>query len=108
MYVRFFQLCAQQFEFHARFAHQRLTCTDRACSVIDMSEDDQRGGVDLTPETRNAFDQSLSGNPRGKHGRVAYDLERHFDRSPEEIRSRFDFYFDQFDVRPEPPGKDAG
>jgi hypothetical protein len=67
----------------------------------------QRGGVDLTPETRNAFNQYLSGNPRGKHGRVAYDLERHFDRSPEEIRSRFGFYFDKFDVRPEPSGKDA-
>jgi hypothetical protein len=67
----------------------------------------QRGGVDLNDETRNAFNTYLSGNPRGKHGRIAYDLERHFDRSPEEIRSRFDFYFDKFDVRPETSGTDA-
>ncbi len=65
------------------------------------------GGVDLPQETRAAFDQYLSGNPRGKHGRIAYDLERHFDRSPDEIRSLFDFYFDKFDVRPETSGRDV-
>jgi hypothetical protein len=67
----------------------------------------RRGGVDLTPATRQAFESYLAGNPRGKHGRIAYDLEGHFDRSAKEIRDRFDFYFDKFDVRPEPIGKEA-
>jgi DeoR/GlpR family transcriptional regulator of sugar metabolism len=30
----------------ARFAHQALTCADRACSVVDMSEHDQRSEGD--------------------------------------------------------------
>ena len=60
-----------------------------------------RGGVDLRPKARKAFDQYLHGNPRGKHGRIRYDLQGNFGVSPQELRSRFDFYFDRFDVRPE-------
>ena len=58
-------------------------------------------GTTLPPETRAALRGYLDDNPRGKHGRLRYDLKRHFDRSPEEIRSRFDFYFERFDVREE-------
>ncbi|CDO85857.1 hypothetical protein AWC29_10410 [Mycobacterium triplex] len=61
----------------------------------------RRGGVELTPKVRNRFQQYLDGNPRGKHGRIRYDLQRHFGISAEELRGRFDFYFDRFDVRPE-------
>jgi hypothetical protein len=60
-----------------------------------------RAGVELPPKVRKAFDTYLSGNARGKHGAVRYDLQRHFAIAPEELRSRFDFYFDRFDVRPE-------
>lgn len=61
----------------------------------------RRGGVEVTPEVRARFQQYLDGNPRGKHGRIRYDLQRHFGISPAELRSRFDFYFDRFDVRDE-------
>jgi sulfotransferase family protein len=60
-----------------------------------------RGGVELTPKVRKRFQHYLDGNPRGKHGRIRYDLQRHFGVSAEELRGRFDFYFDRFDVRPE-------
>lgn len=59
------------------------------------------GGVELKPKVRNRFQQYLDGNPRGKHGRIRYDLQRHFGVSADELRGRFDFYFDRFDVRPE-------
>jgi hypothetical protein len=58
-------------------------------------------GTALPPETRTAFQGYLDDNPRGKHGQVRYDLKRDFGRNAEEIRSRFDFYFDRFDVRAE-------
>jgi hypothetical protein len=61
----------------------------------------RRGGVELTAKVRGLFQQYLDGNPRGKHGRIRYDLERHFGISADELRGRFDFYFDRFDVRPE-------
>jgi hypothetical protein len=58
-------------------------------------------GTDLPAETRSALRAYLDDNPRGKHGRMRYDLKRDFDRSPDEIRSRFAFYFERFDVREE-------
>ena len=60
-----------------------------------------RAGVELTPPVVKAFRAYLDGNPRGKHGQVRYDLRAHFGVTPDEIRSRFDFYFDRFDVKPE-------
>ncbi|MGD1283200.1 sulfotransferase [Mycobacterium seoulense] len=59
------------------------------------------GGVELTPKVRALFEKYLAGNPRGKHGRVNYDLHRHFGITADELRGRFDFYFDKFDVRAE-------
>jgi hypothetical protein len=66
-----------------------------------------RGGVDLTPDARKGFQRYLTDNPRGKHGHIRYDLHRHFQRSADDIRSRFGFYFDRFDVRPEATGKET-
>jgi len=60
-----------------------------------------RAAVDVTPAATKAFRNYLDGNPRGKHGQIRYDLQGHFGVAPEELRSRFDFYFDRFDVRPE-------
>ncbi|WP_205875350.1 sulfotransferase family protein [Mycobacterium camsae] len=61
----------------------------------------RRGGEELTDRTRRQFQKYLDGNPRGKHGRIRYDLQRHFGISPDELRARFDYYFDRFDVRAE-------
>ncbi len=61
----------------------------------------QRGGVELTPKVRGRLQQYLERNPRGKHGRIRYDLQRHFGVSPDELRGRFGFYFDRFDVHPD-------
>ena len=61
----------------------------------------RRAGVEVTPKVRKRFQHYLDGNPRGKHGRIRYDLQRHFGVSPDELRGRFGFYFDRFDVRPE-------
>lgn len=59
------------------------------------------GGVELPPTVRDRFQRYLDGNPRGKHGRIRYELQRHFGTSADELRSRFGFYFDKFDVHPE-------
>ena len=59
------------------------------------------GDVELTPKVRQRFQHYLDANPRGKHGAIRYDLARHFGISPDELRQRFDFYFERFDVRPE-------
>lgn len=61
----------------------------------------QCAGVDLPPKVQQRFQRYLGGNPRGKHGRIRYELERHFGTSADELRGRFGFYFDKFDVRPE-------
>jgi hypothetical protein len=61
----------------------------------------QRGGVELTPKVRKGFQQYLDGNPRGRHGHIRYDLQRHFGISAAELRERFAFYFNKFDVRAE-------
>ncbi|OBH60014.1 sulfotransferase [Mycobacterium sp. E2479] len=61
----------------------------------------QCAAVDLPPKVQQRFQRYLDGNPRGKHGRIRYELQRHFGISADELRSRFDFYFDKFDVRPE-------
>ncbi|OBK98633.1 hypothetical protein A5645_02580 [Mycobacterium asiaticum] len=61
----------------------------------------RRGDVELTAPVRERFNRYLDGNPRGKHGRIRYDLRRHFGMSPDELRARFGFYFDAFDVRAE-------
>ncbi|AAS02605.1 hypothetical protein MAP_0288 [Mycobacterium avium subsp. paratuberculosis K-10] len=60
-----------------------------------------RGGVELPQRVRDRFRRYLDGNPRGKHGRIRYQLQRHFGISADELRARFGFYFDKFDVRPE-------
>jgi hypothetical protein len=61
----------------------------------------QRAGVELPPKVRERFQRYLDGNPRGKHGRINYELRRHFGTTGDELRRRFGFYFDKFDVRPE-------
>jgi Sulfotransferase family len=61
----------------------------------------ERAGVEMTTTARHQLDAYMAANPRGKHGRVVYDLEGDFGLRPEAVRERFDFYFDRFPVRAE-------
>jgi hypothetical protein len=58
-------------------------------------------GLPMTPEARRHLDAFMADNPRGKHGRVLYDLRGDFGVEPNQIRERFDFYFARFAVRAE-------
>jgi len=56
-------------------------------------------GIALTDEARADISEYQAAHPRGKEGRVAYDLRRDFAVTPEEVRSRFGAYLDRFPVR---------
>ncbi|MEM9196056.1 MAG: sulfotransferase, partial [Myxococcota bacterium] len=57
--------------------------------------------LEMTPAARASLDQYMIENPRGKHGRIVYDLEGDFGVDPEALRSRFAFYFEAFPIRAE-------
>jgi len=52
----------------------------------------------MTSAARARLDAFMTENPRGKHGRLAYDLRRDFGLDPEVVRARFGYYFDRFPV----------
>ena len=57
--------------------------------------------LEMTPEARGALDRFMQENPRGKHGRLVYDLQGDFGVDPEALRKRFDFYFERFPIQAE-------
>jgi hypothetical protein len=72
---------------------------------------DQRGTIDkvyrtadlpLTAAAERSIDEYLDANPRGKHGRVIYDLQGDFGVDVAALRRRFQFYYDRFPVQQEP------
>ncbi|HKX46019.1 MAG TPA: sulfotransferase [Planctomycetota bacterium] len=56
-------------------------------------------GIELTERARAEITAYQAAHPRGKEGRVVYDLRGDFDITPAEIRSRFGAYLDRFDLR---------
>ena len=58
-------------------------------------------GLPLTGEARSELDHYMHENPRGKHGRIVYDLEGDFGIQPESLRERFSFYYERFPVEVE-------
>ena len=55
-----------------------------------------------SPSRRGPRSRSYrAAHPRGREGRVAYDLRRNFAVTPEEVRGRFGAYLDRFPVRVE-------
>jgi hypothetical protein len=56
-------------------------------------------GIELTDDARKEIDAYRTAHPRGKEGRVVYDLRRDFCTTPEEVRSRFGAYLARFPVR---------
>jgi hypothetical protein len=58
-------------------------------------------GIALTQQTRADIAEYQAAHPRGREGRVAYDLRRDFAVTPDEVRARFGAYLDRFPVRME-------
>jgi hypothetical protein len=56
-------------------------------------------GVPFTDRARAEISDYQVTHPRGREGRVAYDLRRDFAVTPEEVRARFGPYLDAFPVR---------
>lgn len=85
-----------------------LLPTDRTVDVIfDRFMADDVGMVEriydctdlpMTPTARKQLERFMAENPRGKHGRVAYDLEGDFGVDPNGVRERFGYYFERFGV----------
>lgn len=61
----------------------------------------EKSGDALGPATRGELQDFLDNHPRGKYGRVVYDLKGDFGVDPDELRERFAFYFDAFPVERE-------
>ena len=55
----------------------------------------------MTTEAEQQIDHYLSANPRGKHGKVSYDLGGDFGIDIPALRKRFGFYYDRFPVAQE-------
>jgi Sulfotransferase family len=53
-------------------------------------------GLDVGDRHLDGLTTYLAGNPRGKDGRVIYDLRRDFGLEPDALYDRFAFYFDAF------------
>ncbi len=58
-------------------------------------------GVDIPAKVADRFQSYIDGNRRGAKGQIPYDLRGHFGIEPGDLRSRFRFYLDRFDVHPE-------
>lgn len=58
-------------------------------------------GLEMTAQARDQLQHFLGENPRGKHGRIIYDLQQDFGVDPVALRQRFQFYFDACPVRAE-------
>jgi len=55
----------------------------------------------MTTQARACLDAYMAANPRGKYGRLRYDLDADFGVDPIDLRRRFGFYFDRFAVEAE-------
>jgi hypothetical protein len=53
-------------------------------------------GMELTDTARAEVTAHMAGHPRGRDGRVVYDLRGDFGLDPAEVRDRFSFYLDRF------------
>ncbi len=53
-------------------------------------------GLDVTDGCRSGLEAYVAANPRGRDGRVVYDLRADFGIEPEELYERYAFYFEAF------------
>ena len=77
--------------FHEHMADQKTT----VARVYALA------GLELAGDAEARVDRFLASNPRGKHGRVAYDLIGDFGVDIGALRERFQFYYDRFPVERE-------
>jgi len=61
----------------------------------------ERAGLPVSDESIADVEGYMASHPRGKDGRVVYDLEGDFGLKADELRDRFAFYTDEFDIRSE-------
>jgi hypothetical protein len=60
-----------------------------------------RANLALTTRARQQLQAYLDEHPRGREGRVIYNLREDFGADPAQLRARFDFYFERFPVQVE-------
>ena len=60
-----------------------------------------KAGLEMNERARAELAAHMDHNPRGKFGRVIYDLKADFGLDPDEVRKRFRFYFERFGVEAE-------
>ncbi|MFZ4519479.1 MAG: sulfotransferase family protein [Microthrixaceae bacterium] len=53
-------------------------------------------GLEVTDDVRAGLDAYVAANPRGRDGRIVYDLRADFGIDPAELYERYAFYFDAF------------
>ena len=58
-----------------------------------------KAGLAMTESARCELQQYVDTHPRGKDGRVVYNLREDFGVDPTELRERFSFYFERFPVK---------
>ena len=63
----------------------------------------ERAGFPLTTAARAALDRYIDEHPRGRHGKVVYDLERDFGITRESAYTMFENYMEAFPVKREAP-----
>jgi hypothetical protein len=90
---------------------RNLLPPDRSVDVIfhDFMADDvgmveriyERAGMVMTAVARKQLDGFMLENPRGKHGRLRYDLQGDFGLDPAAVRARFGYYFERFPIAAE-------
>ena len=56
----------------------------------------EAAGTEATDQARGELAAYVAGNPRGKAGRVIYDLRADFGLEPDKLYERFAFYFEAF------------
>ncbi|PLW67239.1 sulfotransferase family protein [Pseudohalioglobus lutimaris] len=63
-----------------------------------------RAGLPMSATAAAQLQQFVANHPRGKDGRIIYNLKEDFGVDANALRERFDFYFQQFPVQVESPG----
>jgi len=79
--------------------HQRIDVNFREFMADDRAMGlriIEQAGLGVTDTARNQLDAYVASNPRGKEGRIVYDLRADFGLEPDELYERYSFYFDAF------------